>query len=339
MQDFGLSLSLEPDVPGAGNGVSESWTVHDDGTFSHRHGIEIGEFGMKAGGTEFRIDSSQVKVDETNLLGRGAGGVVARGVHKSSGMPLAVKIVRVEDSGKRKQLINELGQLMKVESSFLIQLYAAYVHKDSGCVHVALEYMDYGSLADVKQKTSSVPEDMLALMMMQILEGLKVLHLRYVVHRDVKLGNILVNSRGCVKVTDFGISKQLDDKPFCETFVGTATHMSPERVMGEGYTFSSDIWSLGLCVCELATGTYPYGKVPNFLALYGCLCQQPAPRLPEERFSKPLCNFVERQLQKEPERRATAIQLQAHPWILAKMASVTEVELVRWLEILYRNQD
>merc|ERR1719162_938898 len=118
------------------------------------------------------------------------------------------------------------------KSPFLIQLYAAYVHKDTGCVHVALEFMDYGSLHDLKSKVPFVPENILAIILMQILEGLKQLHMYYVVHRDVKLGNILFNSRGVVKVTDFGISKKLGDHAMADTFVGTATHMSPERVLG-----------------------------------------------------------------------------------------------------------
>merc|ERR1712007_351987 len=142
----------------------------------------------------------------------------ARGVHKPTGTSLAIKVVRVEDKAKRSQLINDLHTLLRIStSSFLIQLYAAYVHTATGCVHVALEYMDYGSLADVKQKVPLVPENILALIMMQILEGLKTLHLSYIVHRDVKLA-------------DFGISKKLGDVAVvCDTFVGTATHMSPER--------------------------------------------------------------------------------------------------------------
>merc|ERR1719162_1428193 len=176
--------------------------------------------------------------------------------------------------------------------------------------------MDYGSMQDVqnslKARTQIVPENMLALMMMQILEGLKTLHLSYVVHRDVKLGNILVNSKGFVKVTDFGISKKLGDAEFCDTFVGTATHMSPERVLGEDYSFAADIWSLGLCVMELATGTYPYGSIPSFPVLFDKLCSKPEPRLPQGRFSQNLCEFVELQLQRRPEKRASAIQLQAH---------------------------
>lgn len=344
MCDFDLSLSLESSGHDSGGGINESWAVSEDGTLRHRGtGILIGERGVMDGETEFSIDPADIEVDQTNLLGRGAGGVVALGRHKSSDTPLAVKVVRVEDKGKRSQLINELHNLLRMKSHFLIQLYAAYVHKETGCVHVALEYMDYGSLADVKQRiadvkqrTQMVPENMLALMMMQILEGLKTLHLSYVVHRDVKLGNILVNSRGCVKVTDFGISKKLGDTSMCDTFVGTATHMSPERVLGEDYSFAADIWSLGLCVYELACGSYPYGSMSSFPVLFDNLCNKPEPRLSQGRFSSGLCEFVELQLQRQPERRATAIQLQAHKWILSKMFEVTEGELVRWLAQLMR---
>merc|ERR1711920_130466 len=205
------------------------------------------------------------------------------------------------------------------------------MHKETGCVHIALEYMDYGSLADLKQKVPKVPENFLALVMMQILEGLKALHLSYVVHRDVKLGNILLNSRGVVKVTDFGISKKLGEHAVCDTFVGTATHMSPERVLGEDYSFAADIWSLGLCVMELATGTYPYGSIPSFPVLFDNLCNKPEPRLPQGRFSQNLRDFVERQLQRKPKDRATAVQLQAHIYILTNLFQVSQGELIKWL--------
>lgn len=338
MCDFGdLQLSLESEHD---NKFNESWAVIEDGSLRHRGtGIQIGELGLRDGETEFAIDPADIEVDQTNLLGRGAGGVVAMGVHKSSGTSLAIKVVRVEDKAKRSQLITELHYLLRMKSHFLIQLYAAYVHKETGCVHVALEYMDYGSLYDVKQRTQIVPEGMLALMMMQILEGLKALHLNYIVHRDVKLGNILVNSRGCVKVTDFGISKKLGDNAFCDTFVGTATHMSPERVLGEDYSFAADIWSLGLCVYELASGIYPYGSVASFPVLFDNLCNKPEPRLPADKFSPGLCDFTFQQLQRQPDKRATAIQLQAHKWILSKLFEVSEHDLLRWLASIMRDED
>merc|ERR1712187_311433 len=252
------------------------------------------------------------------------------GRHKPTGTALAVKEKREEDQAKRSQLINDLHTLLRIsKSSFLIQLYAAYVHKESGCVHVALEYMDYGSLQDLKQRTTLVPENILALIMVQILEGLKTLHLSFVVHRDVKLGNILLNSQGNVKVTDFGISKKLGDfQVMCDTFVGTATHMSPERVLGEDYSFAADIWSLGLVVYELASGIYPYGSVASFPVLFDNLCHKPEPRLQPGKFSENLCDFVTCQLQRQPNLRSTTIQLQAHPFILKSMFQVTQAELI-----------
>jgi len=337
-----LSLSLE--TGGATGTGEESWAVSEDGSLRHHGtGILIGEAGLRDGRTaqEFMAGSQDIQVDQTHLLGRGAGGIVARGVHLPSGMMLAVKVVRVEDKGKRHQLINELQNLLRIaQSHFLIRLYAAYVHKDSGCVHVALEYMDFGSLSDLKLRVDRVAENMLALMMMQILEGIKTLHLSYVVHRDVKLGNILINSKGCVKVTDFGISKRLDDTAVCDTFVGTGTHMSPERVLGEDYSFPADIWSLGVCVYELADGKYPYGSLPNFPVLFDNLCNKPEPRLKScsaGGFSRELCSFVECQLQRNPAKRHTAIQLQAHGYI-HKMFEVRDGELVRWLAEVMREK-
>ncbi|CAE7670596.1 MKK3 [Symbiodinium pilosum] len=326
--DFGGGLQLQLDSDGQDANQLESWAVQQDGSL--RHGptnIVIGEGGLRDG-------VGEIEVDQTNLLGRGAGGVVCRAVHTPTGMPLAVKVVRVEDKAKRDQLINEIHTLFRItKSHFLIELYDAYVHKESGCVHVALEYMDYGSLADVKRRVTEVPENLLALILMQILEGLKILHLNNVVHRDVKLGNILVNSRGSVKVTDFGISKNLGDSfTVCDTFVGTATHMSPERVNGKDYSFAADIWSLGLCVYELASGVYPYGSVASFPALFDNLINRPEPRLKEGRFSRELCRFVEVQLCKEPEERWSAIELQASDFILFNLPKVSEAALIRWLD-------
>lgn len=339
--EFGdLCLELEEAVQEAAQ--NESWAVCQDGSLRHsKTGILIGEQGLRDGKNEIasdpsrpRVDPADIEVDRERILGRGAGGVVSLGRHKPTGTLLAVKVVWVEDKAKRAQLINELHNLLRItKSPFLIHLYAAYVHKETGCVHVALEFMDYGSLADVKKKVHTMPEKLLALVMMQILEGLKTLHLSYVVHRDVKLGNILVNSRGIVKVTDFGISKKLDDSAVaCDTFVGTATHMSPERVKGEDYSFSADIWSLGLCVYELASGIYPYGSIASFPMLYDSLCNKAEPRLPKANYSAELCGFVEKCLQKRPEHRWTAIQLQAHQYILSNILQMRESELVRWLE-------
>lgn len=67
-----------------------------------------------------------------------------------------------------------------------------------------------------------------------------------------------MNNLGQVKVTDFGISKELGDKSMCSTFVGTFRYMSPERMEGREYSYPSDIWSLGIVVYECVSGVFPY---------------------------------------------------------------------------------
>ena len=87
-------------------------------------------------------------------------------------------------------------------------------------------------------------------------------------HRDIKPDNILVNTQGFVKLTDFGITKQLDEtSALVSTFVGTLYYMSPERMEGEKYSFEGDIWSLGIVLIELVTGSYPYIESKVFLEM------------------------------------------------------------------------
>ena len=88
-------------------------------------------------------------------------------------------------------------------------------------------------------------------------------------HRDIKPDNILVNSTGFVKLTDFGITKQLDEtSALVSTFVGTMNYMSPERMEGGKYSFEGDIWSLGIVLIELVTGSYPYVEHRGFLEMF-----------------------------------------------------------------------
>jgi len=105
---------------------------------------------------------------------------------------------------------------------------------------------------------------MLAKITQQILSGLSYLNVcMRQMHRDIKPDNILVNSKGFVKLTDFGIGKQMDSEEFLAgTFVGTMNYMSPERMEGEKYHYEGDIWSLGIVLIELATGSYPFKEVP-----------------------------------------------------------------------------
>ena len=161
-----------------------------------------------------------------------------------------------------------------------------------------------------------IPESILSKITKQILVGVNYLHKEiHQIHRDIKPANILINSDGIVKLTDFGISRTLENSK-AHTFVGSRIYMSPERITGKKYSFPSDIWSIGLVIYELSTAEEPYGDGNDFLTQITKIMEDPEPRLDSNIFSKEFCDFIEKTLKKEEEKRLSTDELLKHPWIV-----------------------
>ena len=135
-------------------------------------------------------------------------------------------------------------------------------------------------------------------------------------HRDLKPANVMLKKDGTVKIADFGISSQLESTAgLCETFVGTTCYMSPERLNGENYSYSADVWALGLILLELASGAYPYARTDSYFALLGCIMDGAAPTLPAgSGFSDAFGSLLSLCLDKVPQRRPASKDLLRHPW-------------------------
>ena len=165
----------------------------------------------------------------------------------------------VYDRERRNQLQKEIKVLSMVQCDSLIAFFGAF-HK-GGNIGVILEYMDRGSLEFMLSPEIQVTEEAMAGITYQILWGLAYLHFEHRLHRDIKPGNVLINSRGEVKLSDFGISRTLDNtQAMSNTSVGTFRYMSLERLLGGDYNASSDIWSVGVMIAELWTKEYPFAK-------------------------------------------------------------------------------
>eukprot|EP00743_Colponemidia_sp_Colp-15_P004194 GILK01004524.1.p1 GENE.GILK01004524.1~~GILK01004524.1.p1 ORF type:complete len:343 (-),score=56.17 GILK01004524.1:116-1144(-) len=300
-----------------------------------KQAIAIGKEGIideGQGGNLIRLEPSELQIGET--LGRGASSYVQRAIHKSTGIELALKVINVFDRAKRQQMLNDVKALVGSDCPFLVKFYGAFYQEDT--IKVALEFMDAGSLADVLKPLRGkpepvLPEAVLSKMIQQVLQGFIYLHkVRHQVHRDIKLENILINTGGAVKLTDFGISRELNNTAgLAHTFVGTLTYMSPERILGGSYNYSSDVWSLGMIVVELAQGRYPYKSAKNYLEVVENVVNGQEPRLAEPAYSAELCDFVTKCLQKDPAARASPVALAAHPFIT--MYSEAEGDVCSWV--------
>ena len=187
-----------------------------------------------------------------------------------------------------------------------------------------MEYIDRGSGSEFLNKNDNfresqssnggLPEKLVAIICREMLKGLDYVHKKNKIHRDIKAGNVLFNSKGEVKLADFGVSAQLDQSTKAKmTIIGTPYWMAPEVILATGTTTKADIWSLGITAIEFATGIPPLANLSPMRALMK-IPNLPPPK-PEGNFSKNFKSFVADCLIKNPEKRPTAEQLLTHPFI------------------------
>ncbi|KAJ1289401.1 hypothetical protein BS78_02G161600 [Paspalum vaginatum] len=266
-------------------------------------------------------------------IGNGASSVVERAICIPVHRILALKKINIFEKEKRQLILNEMRTLCEACCyPGLVEFHGAFYMPDSGQISIALEYMDGGSLADVIRVKTSIPESILSHVLHKVLFGLRYLHeVRHLVHRDIKPANLLVNLKGDVKITDFGVSAGLDNTmAMCATFVGTITYMSPERIRNENYSYAADIWSLGLTMLECATGKFPYDVNEGPVDLMLQILDDPSPTPPEDVYSSEFCSFINDCLQKDANARPTCEQLWSHPFI--KMYLEADVDLAAYVK-------
>eukprot|EP00041_Stephanoeca_diplocostata_P013266 m.232357 g.232357 ORF g.232357 m.232357 type:complete len:414 (-) comp19274_c0_seq7:142-1383(-) len=181
-------------------------------------------------------------------------------------MVLKVLVFARENSPDRLKLIRtELDLLKRIDCELIVAHFGSYLYLSAREVHIFMEYMDGGSLDRVQTRVGRVPEPILTTIAVRVVGGLKYLWDQHTaLHRDIKPANILVNTRGQVKLCDFGTSRILEHPDHqAMTFIGTFLYMSPERLEAVKHGLPSDVWALGISLLELATGYPPVPLVPH----------------------------------------------------------------------------
>ncbi|KAK6460108.1 kinase-like domain-containing protein [Scheffersomyces coipomensis] len=207
--------------------------------------------------------SSTFKLNINDLLtlknlGSGNSGTVSKILHIPTQKIMAKKVIPIDsETVIQAQIIRELRILHECRSPYIIEFYGAFINNNNTIV-ICMEYCNCGSLDKILSLSPNgqFPLPILKKLAFSILSGLSYLYTTHkIIHRDIKPSNVLMSHKGEFKLCDFGVSRELNNSiAMADTFVGTSTYMSPERIQGLTYGVKSDVWSMGLMLIELASG-------------------------------------------------------------------------------------
>jgi len=257
------------------------------------------------------------------LIGEGGFAKVVVGTDSETNEKFAVKVISKQNSDDEEMefLARELNIMKRVNHPNVIQTFDIFDSKKH--LYIVLEYMEAGTLHEVYQKSRPFTEDQARSVVKDIMQGVDYLHSRNIVHRDLKLKNILCQSStfplNC-KLADFGLSNFVGartmSKVILQSQVGSPHYVAPEVLSGGLYGPGVDIWSVGVIAHVLLTGKYPFA---------GKTMQETLERVAKGRVmfkdavwkdvQLEAFSFVKDCLRDQPEERLTAESALKHPWL------------------------
>lgn len=191
-------------------------------------------------------------------IGKGAFSVIYKGTHKTTGKVYAIKEISYENLSKIKNTIKrEFTVMKKLNHPNIIKLHEVFFDSENKNVYLVLDYYEKGDLFNFL-KGKPLKEKYAKKYMRQLASGLKYLHENSIIHRDLKLKNILVTNSNDIVISDFGFARDGDSNTMFDTLCGSPMYMAPEIMSNKTYDNKSDLWSVGVIMYELLFGTTPY---------------------------------------------------------------------------------
>ncbi|TBU65736.1 kinase [Dichomitus squalens] len=252
------------------------------------------------------------------LIGAGSFGKVYLGMDAATGLLMAVKQVELPTGSapneeRKKSMLSalerEIELLRDLHHENIVQYHSSCIDDDH--LNIFLEYVPGGSVTSLLRNYGAFEEPLVRNMVRQILLGLSYLHERDIIHRDIKGANVLVDNKGIIKISDFSLSKKLEDsllpghRAHRASLQGSVFWMAPEV---------ADIWSVGCLVVEMLTGEHPWPHLSQMEAVSQVGSAKAKPPIPPD-LSAEAINFLELTFELDHELRPSAADLLKHPWI------------------------
>jgi serine/threonine-protein kinase len=264
--------------------------------------------------------------DIVSELGRGGMGVVYKGHESSLNRYVAIKVLAdslAHDEAVKERFLREARSMAALNDPHIIQIY--FIGDDEGQTYFVMEFVEGESLGSMLKREGKLSVEQSAKVIHQTALGLSTAHDRGVVHRDIKPGNLMINSRGAVKIADFGIALSNHDlsKKLTTTgeFVGTPGYLSPEVCLGKPVDQRSDIFSLGIVMFEMLTGRMPFtDESPLGLMLEVVKAEIPDVREINHDVDPEVARILDKMIAKDPAERyqnchEVVADLAAHPLV------------------------
>ena len=266
------------------------------------------------------------------FIGQGAFGKVNIGLNVLTGRIVAIKSfnkqkISMNNNENKKKILYETSLMQKLNHKNVVKILELF--ETEKYMLIIMEYINCGNLFSFVKKRRKLSEKTSKFLFRQIIQGIKYIHSKNIVHRDIKLENILIDLNNNIKICDFGISKIFENENNMILFdkCGTPMYMAPEILLSSkenGYFAKPvDIWAAGIALYIMLSGQLPFNiknekinsskkNVNNKILHFNIIHQQPKPieKITDE--AKDLLNGL---LNKNPMKRFTIEEILNHPWL------------------------
>ena len=259
------------------------------------------------------------------ILGKGAFGCVYLGEELLTEQQVAIKAIEktfLKNEIAKKRLMQEVMIMKKMNHVNVIKLLEVFESKRF--IFIVMEYSRGKNLHKMIKEKGIYSEEQTKIIIKQLLEGLNYIHSQNILHRDIKMDNLLLNEDTFeLKICDFGISRPVISNKKMTEQSGTPAFMAPELIKGKGYEgYGSDLWALGVVVFTLVNGYLPFkGNTPDEL-IESIMKNDPNFA---DNINKDAKDFIRRLLMTNPKKRASISNLMNHKWLQSVKGENKEV--------------
>ena len=248
------------------------------------------------------------------IIGRGAFGKVNLGLHILTGRIVAIKSFnksRLESESAKEKIYHEVNLMKNLRHNSIVKILETV--ETEKYILIIMENVSGGDLLSFVKKRTKLNEKTAKIIFKQLILAIKYIHSRNIIHRDIKLDNILIDLNNNIKLCDFGVGKQIHKGELLNDQCGTPAYIAPEIVRNDSYEGPPvDLWSSGVVLYAMLSGTFPF-KASNIKELNRIIQKGECPMI--NKVSIEGMSLIKGLLECDPKKRLTVDKVLNHPWL------------------------